>query len=144
MESRLRTLDLEECLERLRAHEVGRIALTTPTGPIILPVNYKLVETLDVRWLALRTETGGAIDEAQASVAFEIDEIGPGHRGSSVLVRGILQHIDPDAAGWRERYDSVPWLPDRDSWLVIEPFSITGRELLPGELDWAFGIGAYL
>jgi nitroimidazol reductase NimA-like FMN-containing flavoprotein (pyridoxamine 5'-phosphate oxidase superfamily) len=142
--SRLRTLDLEECLARLRAHEVGRIAVTTDTGPVIVPVNYRLVESLDLRWIALRTTAGGLIDEPGTHVAFEIDEIGPGHRGSSVLVRGILEHVDPGAAGYRERYDSFPWVPGRDVWLAISPFSITGRELRPGDDDWAFGLAAYL
>jgi nitroimidazol reductase NimA-like FMN-containing flavoprotein (pyridoxamine 5'-phosphate oxidase superfamily) len=143
-ESRLRVLDLEECLERLRAQEVGRIALVTETGPVIVPVNYRLVETLDLRWIALRTASGGLVDEPGTRVAFEIDEIGPGPRGSSVLVRGVLAHVDPDAAGYRERFDSVPWVPARDVWLAIEPFSITGRELHPGERDWPFDFAAYL
>lgn len=143
-ESRLEVLGLEACLELLRAHEVGRIALTTDTGPVIFPVNYRLVETLGVRWIALRTEPGGPIDEPGARVAFEIDEVGPVHRASSVLVRGTLARIDPGAADFGGRFDSTPWLPDRDSWLVIEPFSITGRELHPGEREWAFDVGAYL
>jgi hypothetical protein len=61
-----------------------------------------------------------------------------------VLVRGTLQRIDPEAASFGDRFDSAPWLPDREAWLVIEPFSITGRELLPGEREWAFNVGAYL
>ncbi len=53
--------------------------------------------------------------------------------------------IDPDAAGFRERFDARPWLAaERESWLVIEPFVITGRELHPSEPDWAFHVDAYL
>jgi hypothetical protein len=59
-------------------------------------------------------------------------------------VRGTLQRIDPETAGFSNRFDSEPWLPDRDSWLVIEPFSITGRELMQGEREWAFSVRAYL
>jgi hypothetical protein len=62
-----------------------------------------------------------------------------------VLVRGALQHVDPEAADFRERFDPQPWMTtDRDSWLVIEPYSITGRELHPSERDWAFHATAYL
>lgn len=62
-----------------------------------------------------------------------------------MLVRGTLQHIDADAAGFRERFDAVPWLMiERDAWLVIEPFAITGRELHPSEPGWAFHRVAYL
>jgi nitroimidazol reductase NimA-like FMN-containing flavoprotein (pyridoxamine 5'-phosphate oxidase superfamily) len=137
-------LDLDECLALLRAYEVGRLAVVTDTGPVIVPVNYRLVETGDLRWIALRTVAGGLLDEPGTQVAFEIDEIGPGHRGMSVLVRGTLVHVDPDAAGYRERFDSEPWVPGRDVWLAIEPFSITGRELEPGDDEWAFSIKAYL
>jgi nitroimidazol reductase NimA-like FMN-containing flavoprotein (pyridoxamine 5'-phosphate oxidase superfamily) len=142
--SRLVALDLDTCLEILRAHEVGRIALTTDSGPVIVPVNYRLVETLGLRWIALRTEAGGLVDEPGTRVAFEIDEIGPGRQGRSVLVRGTLERIDRETAGFGDRFDSEPWLPDRDSWLVIEPYTITGRELQAGEREWAFSVGAYL
>ncbi len=127
-----------------RAHQVGRLAMMTEGGPIVVPVNFRLVEAVGLTWVAIRTETGGLIDQGDARVALEIDEIGPGRRGSSVLVRGTLQHVDPEAADFRARFDSAPWLPDRDTWLVIEPFSITGRELLPSEGEWAFDVAAYL
>ena len=104
----------------------------------------RLVETLGLRWIALRTEVDGLIDRAGARVAFEVDEVGPGHQGRSVLVRGTLERIDPETAEFNVRFDSEPWLPDREAWLVIEPFTITGREVLPGEREWAFSVSAYL
>ncbi len=62
-----------------------------------------------------------------------------------MLVRGTLLPINPDAADFRERFDPVPWIEaERDAWLVIEPFSITGRALHPTEQEWAFHLGAYL
>ena len=145
-EARLEPLDLATCLAHLRAEPVGRIATVIDGFPIILPVNYRVVETLGLTWVALRTRPGNAIDQASPNVALEIDGIDPIHRrGWSVLVRGTLQRVDPDAAGFRERFDSEPWLStERDSWLMIEPFSITGRELHPSEQDWAFHLRAYL
>lgn len=142
----LEHLDLETCLVHLRAEVVGRIAVVVDGFPIVVPVNFRLVETLGLTWVALRTRPGNVIDSASSEVAFEIDGIDPSHqRGWSVLVRGTLQHIDADAAGFRERFDAVPWLMvERDAWLVIEPFAITGRELHPSEPDWAFHPGAYL
>jgi hypothetical protein len=73
-------------------------------------------------------------------VAFEIDGIeADHHQGWSVLVRGVLQHVDPEAAGFHERFNPAPWIEiDRDAWLVIEPFAITGRRLRPPEFEWAF------
>jgi len=145
-ESWLEELDLEACLVHLRSEPVGRLATVRDGAPLVLPVNYRLVETLGLTWVAIRTRPGGALDQTPAMVAFEIDGIDPSRqRGWSVLVRGTLLRIDADAAGFRERFDSAPWLSsERDAWLVIEPFSITGRELHPSEQTWAFHVDAYL
>ncbi len=145
-EAWLETLDPETCLEHLRTQNVGRLAVVVDGAPIVLPVNYRLVETSGLTWVALRTRPGNVLDQVSTKVAFEIDDIDPTvRRGWSVLVRGSLQHVDPDAASFRDRFDAEPWLrTERDSWLVIEPFSITGRELHPAQPDWAFHIDAYL
>ena len=145
-EAWLEHLDLETCLEHLRDGVVGRVAVVVDGFPIVLPVNYRLVETLGLTWIALRTRPGNVIDQASNQVAFEIDGIDPSHqRGWSVLVRGTLQPVDPEAASFRDRFDAEPWLTtERDAWLVIEPFSITGRELHPSEQEWAFHHRAYL
>jgi hypothetical protein len=65
-------------------------------------------------------------------VAFEIDGVDVANQaGWSVLVRGTLHHADPDAADFRNRFDPQPWLgDDRDAWLSIEPFEITGRRIV--------------
>lgn len=145
-EAWLETLDLETCLKHLRSEQVGRLAIVADGFPIVLPITYRLLETSSSTWVALRTRSGNVIDQASMNVAFEIDGIDAAHhRGWSVLVRGMLQHVDPDAAGFRERFDPQPWMAtDRDAWLIIEPFSITGRELHPSEQEWAFHLGAYL
>lgn len=145
-EAWLEQLDLEACLMHLRAGQVGRLGIVVDGYPIVLPVNYRLVEILGLTWLALRTRPGNVIDQASTNVAFEIDGIDPSRQlGWSVLVRGTLQPIDPESASFRDRFDAEPWLrSERDAWLVIEPFSITGRELHPAEPDWAFHLRAYL
>lgn len=145
-ESWLEDLDLDSCLAHLRSERVGRLAIVLDEAPIVLPVNYRLVETLGLTWVALRTRPGNVLDQPSTKVAFEIDGIDEAHhRGWSVLVRGTLHHIDADAASFRDRFDAAPWLEsERDAWLVIEPFAITGRELHPSEPDWAFHLRAYL
>jgi nitroimidazol reductase NimA-like FMN-containing flavoprotein (pyridoxamine 5'-phosphate oxidase superfamily) len=139
-------LDLDTCLERLRAHVVGRVAVIVDDFPLVLPVNYRLMETAGRTWVVLRTRSGNVIDTAPERVAFEIDGVDVvRERGWSVVVRGTLGHIDPQAAAFRERFDPEPWLDDaRDSWLMIEPFSITGRELRAAEQLWAYDARAYL
>ena len=41
-------LDQEECNRLLRSGVVGRIAIVTPTGPYIVPVNYSVVDDMVV------------------------------------------------------------------------------------------------
>ena len=132
----------------LREHTVGRIAVVVDDFPIVVPVNYRLVEGNAHTWVALRTRAGGVIERAPANVAFQIDGIDPSHRqGWSVLVRGALRHIDtdPDATEFKARFDPEPWLLEaRDEWLVIEPIAISGRRLHPAALEWSFHARAYL
>ena len=127
-----RELALGDCLDLLDAHQVGRIAILTDSGPVIVPVNYRLVRTSDVNWIAFRTRLGGILDRTSLHVAFEIDHIDDAHRnGWSVLVRGTLQHVDPDTADFRGRFNSEPWIVERDAWMIIQPYRIEGRRLEP-------------
>jgi uncharacterized protein len=139
-------ISLEGCLELLRAGPIGRIAFTADDWPVVFPVNYRLVEASERTWIALRTRPENVIDRAPINVAFEVDGFGPmPHEGWSVLVRGTLHRVDRDAADFRERFDPEPWiLNERDAWLIIEPFLITGRRLHAPEPEWAFHPEAYL
>jgi nitroimidazol reductase NimA-like FMN-containing flavoprotein (pyridoxamine 5'-phosphate oxidase superfamily) len=142
----LEPLPLDVCQTLLREHTFGRLAFVANDAPVVLPVNYRFVETSGKTWIALRTRPGNVIDHEAMKVAFEIDGIDPAKRqGWSVLVRGTLHHVDPDAAGFRERFDPEPWvLAERDAWLIIEPFAISGRRLHPQTREWAFHTRAYL
>jgi nitroimidazol reductase NimA-like FMN-containing flavoprotein (pyridoxamine 5'-phosphate oxidase superfamily) len=145
-EARLEELTYEQCLELLRAGSLGRIAFDVDGFPVILPVNYRLIETSGRVWIAFRTRPGNVIARAQLGVAFQIDGIDqPHHQGWSVLARGTLHPVDPDAVDFGERFDPHPWITeDRDSWLIIDPFAVTGRRLHGARPEWAFTDGAYL
>jgi hypothetical protein len=134
----LETLAPDTCAALLRQGSVGRIAVVVNGFPVVLPVNYKLVETVGHVWIAVRTRPGNVIDEGGMHAAFEIDNIDPAaHEGWSVLVRGMLQRIDPDAADVRTRFDPEPWMSaERDVWLFLEPFMITGRKLHAPDSTW--------
>jgi nitroimidazol reductase NimA-like FMN-containing flavoprotein (pyridoxamine 5'-phosphate oxidase superfamily) len=145
----LEELTYDDCIELLGALSVGRIAVVVDGRPIVLPVNYRLVQAVGATpgaWIALRTRPGNVIDQAADEVAFEIDTIDTHHQeGSSVLVQGTLHQIEPDNAHIRARFDPQPWLDDqRDAWLLIEPTTISGRRLHAAETEWAFHIRAYL
>jgi len=122
---------LEECIRLLREHHVGRIAVVIDGFPQVFPVNYRLVETSGVTWIAVGTQRGHAIERASINAAFEIDSVEPTQREAwSVLARGTLHHVDPDAADFRKRFDPEPWeAAERDVWLVVQPFAISGRRL---------------
>jgi uncharacterized protein len=141
----LEELSVETCLPLLRSTNVGRIGFVVDDFPVILPVNFRFIESGPAPWLALRTRPGNVIDKAPMQVAFEIDGIDTASRqGWSVLVRGKLRH-SPAPAEDRSFFDSEPWLEaDRDSWLLIEPAVITGRRLHPHTVEWAFHLRAYL
>jgi hypothetical protein len=142
----LEPLSPAACRDRLREHSVGRIAFIVNDFPVVVPVNYRFVDEGGKTWIALRTRHGGVIEHEGMKVAFEIDGIDPTSRqGWSVLARGTLHHVDPGASGFRDRFDPDPWiLEDRDAWLIVDPFAITGRRLHAAEREWAFHRLAYL
>lgn len=143
-------LTYEECLDLLGGQRVGRIAVNVDGHPLIFPVNYRIVEDLDggtrrrLVWVVFRTRRGNVIDTAPRFVSFEIDHVDPAHRrGWSVLVAGLLHHVDEAAAEFGDRFDPEPWLAERDEWLVIEPTRVTGRRITD-DGEWAFSTAAYL
>jgi nitroimidazol reductase NimA-like FMN-containing flavoprotein (pyridoxamine 5'-phosphate oxidase superfamily) len=142
----LEELSYDECLQRLREHSVGRIGVVIDDAPVVLPVNYRFVETVGLTLLAVRTRPGNIIERGGLTVAFEIDHTDAIHRqGWSVLVRGTLHHVDPEAADFKNRFDAYPWLTtERDAWLIIQPFAITGRQLHRATREWAFHSRGYL
>jgi hypothetical protein len=135
----------DACLSHLRQASVGRIAFVVASDPVILPVNYRLVEAGSGPLLAIRTRPGTVLERATQNVAFEIDSIDERkHEGWSVLVRGELLRANPTSDDFVEQYDPQPWLPDRDLWLLIDPWAITGRKLLGTDPVWPFHPGDFL
>ncbi|MGW2605681.1 helix-turn-helix domain-containing protein [Streptomyces mirabilis] len=123
-------LSAEECRSRLSGHGVGRIAMDTPDGPIVVPLNYTVIDDSVV----FRT-TPDAVPAAAvgAHVAFEVDHIDEAlSQGWSVLIRGFGRAVtDPDAVRrLTELAYSRPWAGgERDVWVRIESTDITGRRI---------------
>jgi len=135
-------LDQDECLALLAAGVIGRIGFVSDGVPVVLPINYRLVRSTGVTpgtWIAVRTRPGNVIEQALRVVAFEIDGYDTDRReGWSVLVQGERYRIDDESAAIRSQFDSDPWLAEeRDAWLLVQPFSITGRRLHVAPQDWA-------
>jgi nitroimidazol reductase NimA-like FMN-containing flavoprotein (pyridoxamine 5'-phosphate oxidase superfamily) len=127
-------LSTEECRDLLSAGLVGRVAVCTPVGPHVVPVNYAVVDDA----IVVRTSPYSVLgSHARGSIlAVEVDQFDyERQRGWSVVARGRaevvttaeeLKHIrsvwDPNAwaAGQRNLYVRVPWS------------ELTGRRLGPG------------
>ncbi|MER6030056.1 pyridoxamine 5'-phosphate oxidase family protein [Streptomyces sp. NPDC001851] len=123
-------LTASECRTLLGSHGVGRLAVTTSTGPEIVPVNYSVVDEV----IVFRTAPGTTPALADGHpVAFEVDRIDDAFsRGWSVLVRGVARAVtDPEQRRrYAEKTYSGPWAGgDRDLWLRIEPGMVTGRRI---------------
>ncbi|MEU4732919.1 pyridoxamine 5'-phosphate oxidase family protein [Streptomyces sp. NPDC023588] len=125
------TLSDEECLRLLSTHGIGRIALVTPQGPAIFPVNYVMAG----RDIAFRTLGDAVLARADGTeVAFEVDHIDDVTRlGWSVLAVGEAEGvIDPEEL---VRLDalarSLPWAGGpRTHWMRVRPARVTGRRLV--------------
>jgi uncharacterized protein len=127
-------LSLDECRELLSSGLVARVALCTPVGPHIVPVNYAVVDDCVV----IRTSPYSILgSHARGTIlALELDQFDyDRQRGWSVVARGRaeavisaeeLSHIrgvwEPNAwaAGLRNLYLRVRWT------------ELTGRRLGPG------------
>ncbi|MEU5095640.1 pyridoxamine 5'-phosphate oxidase family protein [Streptomyces sp. NPDC020996] len=123
-------LSVQECRALLSTHGVGRIAVPTVEGPLVVPVNYSLVDG------AIVFSTSPGTVPAQAAgcrVAFEVDRIDDVFsQGWSVLVRGLARTVtDPDEVRRLvEGSYSEPWAGGRrEVWVRIELLALTGRRI---------------
>jgi uncharacterized protein len=120
-----------ECLELLKTHHFGRIAVVVDGHPIIFPINY----AVDGDAVVFRTNTGAKLSGAvMGQVAFEIDGTDEAARtGWSVIVQGVGSEITAalDHRSQQLRQLEVePWVPgEQTRWVEILPQSVTGRRL---------------
>ncbi|MCX4784741.1 MULTISPECIES: pyridoxamine 5'-phosphate oxidase family protein [unclassified Streptomyces] len=131
---RLQDLDPDECRARLSTHGVGRIAVSTPDGPAVFPVNYEVIDGT----IAFRTApdsvpaTAGGTD-----VAFEVDNVDEAmSQGWSVLAVGPARIVtEPDALRrLADHAHTTPWAGgERNTWVSIRPTRLTGRRISPAD-----------
>ncbi|MFI5820158.1 helix-turn-helix domain-containing protein [Streptomyces rishiriensis] len=123
-------LSRTECGDLLSTHGVGRLAVPTAKGPVIVPVNYSVIDGT----IVFRTAQGATPSLAVGCpVAFEIDRIDEAFsQGWSVLVRGHARMVTDlgEARLLARRAHSTPWAGGRrDVWVRIEPYAVTGRRI---------------
>jgi transcriptional regulator with XRE-family HTH domain len=119
-----------ECRRLIAPGGIGRIAFSTASGPIVLPVNFAVVAGT----IVIRTGEGTAIDgHADGPVAFEVDHIDEAlSQGWSVLIRGHAHRVTHPAELDRMRHDVTlwPWPGDeRDVYVRIISDIVTGRRI---------------
>lgn len=136
MEPVVEELSEDESLRLIERAQVGRIGYTGRFGPVVLPVNYKVLDGSVVFRTAAGSPLGEdlrtGITDADYKVAFEIDEINPTERtGWSVLIQGGAHYLDDE----RERTVAQgagidPWVGGvRDVFVRIKPTLIAGRRV---------------
>ena len=89
----LEILDDETCWRLLEQRSVGRIGLPTGGAPVILPVNYRVVN----HNVVFATGPGMKLETARAHgfVAFQVDDFDEtDSTGWSVLVAGVIDELD--------------------------------------------------
>lgn len=121
----------DECASLLRAGTFGRMAMTTPGGPEIVPVNYRVV----VDEIVVRTGAASMLARwaDQAQVSFEIDLVD--YRrwvGWSVIARGVavVEATEPSSPDTVDPVGPRPWVGGERAALVrLRWTSLSGRKL---------------
>lgn len=132
----------DECWERLRRHELGR--LVTHVGDVldIFPVNY----VVDGDGILFRTAEGSKLFELTVNdqVLFEVDDYDE-EDAWSVVVRGRAHRLD--TAVEVERADGLglrPWIPTlKYRYVRIAAESLSGRAFPRGPEPDRYGIGTW-
>jgi transcriptional regulator with XRE-family HTH domain len=123
-------LNPSACRALLGSHGVGRLGVDSASGPVIVPVNYTVVDGA----IVFRTAADTTPSMAEGcQVAFDVDRIDDAFsEGWSVLVRGPAHRVS-EAEEIRlltASAHSTPWAGgERDLWVRIEPRSVTGRRI---------------
>lgn len=129
----IQVLNREECLERLRSEQLGRIVVRRTDDMDIFPVNYVVDEEGRVY---LRTAEGNKLFSINlnADVLFEADDVREGHawsvviKGHAEILRDLKDIHHADALPLR------PWAPTlKYNYVRITPAEISGRAFEIGE-----------
>jgi nitroimidazol reductase NimA-like FMN-containing flavoprotein (pyridoxamine 5'-phosphate oxidase superfamily) len=128
-------LEAQECWALLEARQLGRLAFVDQDGPIMLPVNYVVVDGVVV----FRTDAGSKLDAAVRGdrVAFEIDGFDALEQtGWSVVVRGTAELVT-DGAELRllQGMALVSWAPGlKPIYVRLDAAVVTGQRIIAPDL----------
>lgn len=124
-------LSQAECETLLRSGVVGRLAVSTPGGPHVIPINYSVVDNA----IIVRTSPYSVLGTygRDSRLAFEIDQFDHEHHsGWSVVARGRAAFVtDPaDLDHIRALWQPHPWATGaREMHLRLTWDELSGRRL---------------
>lgn len=124
-------MTVDECLALLSGGVVGRVALATPVGPRIVPVNY----VMDGAALVFRTSAYSELGSygTNSELAFEVDHIDyDRHQGWSVVAigRGEVLEDPIEVQRIQGSWDLRPWAAGtRNLYIRLAWKSLSGRRL---------------
>ena len=127
-------LPTEECRDLLAAGVVGRVAVCTPIGPHVVPVNYAVVEDS----IVVRTSPYSVLgSHARGSIlALEIDQFDyERQHGWSVVARGRAETVTnaEDLSHIKAMWEPRAWAAgQRNLFVRIRWSELTGRRLGAG------------
>jgi nitroimidazol reductase NimA-like FMN-containing flavoprotein (pyridoxamine 5'-phosphate oxidase superfamily) len=125
----LEILSRSESMTLLESATIGRVGVSIGALPVILPVNFAVVDG-DI---IVRTTAGTTLDAAAINlvVAFEVDGFDPvERRGWSVMVQGVAEEVtDPGELQRLRREQLVPWTGDEGHFVRIATQVLSGRRL---------------
>lgn len=113
-----------ECLER---HGMGRVAFSTPMGPRIVPVRYRLEGGEIIFRTTPYSEVGTYAPESE--VAFEIDDgDAAGHLECAVVALGRAEVVEgpPDTGGRDRDGDGAGGDHEGYRWIKVHAHDFTG------------------
>jgi nitroimidazol reductase NimA-like FMN-containing flavoprotein (pyridoxamine 5'-phosphate oxidase superfamily) len=124
-------LSYDKCLELLSGGVVGRVAVSTPSGPRIVPLNYSVIDDS----IVFRTTPCSVLGTYgwNSELAFEVDEVDHEHQqGWSVVATGRGEMIEgaPDLAAVRAFWNPRPWAGgSRLLYVRLRWQELTGRRI---------------
>ena len=137
-------LSREDCARLLKAGVAGRVAIGTPDGPHIIPVNYSVDSEGAVEAILVRTTAYSLLGTygRDVQVCFEVDQFDHElKRGWSVVVRGRATFVDDHeeldriARSWQPH----PWAEGQRNLVVRIPWTeVSGRQLGGGWDPWEY------
>lgn len=124
-------LTIEECLALLGDGGVGRVAVCTPLGPRIVPLNYAMYDDAIIFRTTPYSEVGTY--GWNTDLAFEVDHLDHAAReGWSVVAigRGALVDDPAEVRDIRSGWDPVPWAGGRRHlYIRLRWRDLTGRRI---------------